>query len=356
MFKRGESMNCALIMAGGKGTRFWPVSTEEKPKQFLNLLGNKSMLQMTVERVKDYIDIDRIFICTSDSYKELVKEQLPNISERNIIIEPFGMNTAPCIALSSLIIERYFPNSNIIVLPADHLIGKQEEFIKVIKIGMDFVNDNSDSLITLGIEPNRPETGYGYIKLGEKNYQKNTIQKVEKFEEKPNYEKALKYLETGKYLWNSGIFIWNSRNIINLIKKFLPNTYESLKAVSDCNEKYIQEIINENYINTDSISIDYGIMEKVDRIWVIPCNFGWDDVGSWSSLERYAQKDEDGNVFRGNGVIHNASNNIIVSKKPIVVNGIEDIIIVETDDYIMISSKGKEQEIKEAKAKLDNTL
>lgn len=347
--------NCALIMAGGKGTRFWPISTEERPKQFLNLLGHKTMLQMTVERLKNHIDFNKIFICTSRNYIDLVKEQIPEIQTNNIIIEPEGRNTAPCIALSSIIIERYYPNSNIIVLPADHLVSKRDEFVAMLGIAEDFLNVNQESVITLGITPNRPETGYGYIKLDNIN-KKTLVNKVVQFVEKPNYEKALDYLNSGKYLWNSGIFIWNSQYIIKLIKEFLPKTYEALKELEKCSEKDIEDIINRNYCKTDSISIDYGIMEKADSIWVIPCSFGWDDVGSWSSLERYSMKDDEGNVFRASGIIHNSKNNIILSKKPIIVNGLNDIIVVETDEYIMISSKNKEQEIKEAKAKLEGMV
>lgn len=344
-------MKCALIMAGGRGTRFWPVSTEEKPKQFLKLLGNRSMLQMTVDRLNGYMDIEKIFICTSEKYVNLVKKQIPNIPDKNIIVEPFGMNTAPCIALSSILINKYYPNCNILVLPADHLVSKENKFISVIEKANNYLIKNSNAIITFGIRPNRPETGYGYIQISENNH--DEIYKAIKFVEKPNYESALKYLLSGKYLWNSGIFVWNSTYIIELIREFLPNTYEALEGVISCEYEDLQEIIDNNYHNTDAISIDYGVMEKAQSIYVIPCDFGWDDVGSWNSLERYAEKDENGNVFIANGITHNSSNNIILSRKPIVVNGIEDIIVVETEDYIMISSKSNEQEIKEAKAQLD---
>lgn len=343
-------MNCALIMAGGKGTRFWPVSTEEKPKQFLSLLGKKSMLQMTVDRINEYIDFDKIFICTSQKYVSLVKEQIPTIKEKNIIIEPFGMNTAPCIALSTMIINKYYPNSDIVVLPADHLVSKRKEFIDCIKKAFEHIEKNRDRLITFGIRPSRPETGYGYILTKECT---DEINNVIKFVEKPNYEKALEYVLSGRYLWNSGMFVWNSIYILDLIKEYLPNTYNALKDIMLCNENEIQNIVNLNYDKTDSISIDYGIMEKTNSIFVIPCDFGWDDIGSWNSLDRYSEKDENGNVFKAKGITYNSSNNIILSRKPILVNGVEDIIVVETEDYIMISSKRNEQEIKKAKEKLD---
>ena len=344
-------MKCALIMAGGKGTRFWPVSTEDRPKQFLNLLGNSTMLQMTVDRILPIIPIERIFICTGYKYINLVKEQIPNLPERNIIIEPEGRNTAPCISLSAMIINKYYPDCSMLVLPADHLVAKQEEFIDAIEKANKFVIDKSETLITFGIRPNRPETGYGYIKV--ENGNNEDIKKVKKFVEKPDYDKALEYLLSGNFLWNSGIFLWNTKYIIELIREFLPNTYEALSNIVECDDQDLQSLIDENYKMTDCISIDYGIMEKADSIYVVPCDFGWDDVGSWNSLERYAEKDGFGNVFMGSGITYNSSNNIILSKKPILVNGIEDIIIVETEDYIMISSKSKEQEIKEAKAELD---
>lgn len=344
-------MNCALIMAGGKGTRFWPVSTEEKPKQFLRLLGDKSMLQMTVDRLEGYIDIEKIFVCTSKKYIDLVKKQLPNIPEKNIIIEPFGRNTAPCIALSSIIINKYYPNCNILVLPADHLISKEDDFINIIEEASNYLRKNKESIITFGIRPNRPETGYGYIEV--RDGECKGVCKAIKFVEKPSYENALKYLSSGNYLWNSGMFLWNSLYIIELLREFLPKTYDALKDVISCEYEDLQTVIDDNYNKTDSISIDYGVMEKAESIYVIPCDFGWDDVGSWNSLERYADKDKNGNVFMANGITYNSSNNIILSRKPIVVNGIKDIIIVETEDYIMISSKSKEQEIKQAKEELD---
>jgi len=344
-------MKCALIMAGGKGTRFWPVSTEEKPKQFLNLLGERTMIQMTIDRLKGYIELEKIFICTSQVYIDLIKEQVPEIPERNIIVEPIGMNTAPCVALSSILINRYYPNASIFVLPSDHLVSKRDDFINSLEEAYLYLRENNESIITFGINPNRPETGYGYIEIDRND--SSRIKRTIKFVEKPNYEKALEYLVSGNYLWNSGIFAFKAKYIIELVKKHLPNTYEALKSLEDCEAKDIQKIINANYKNTDSISVDYGIMERINTIFVIKCDFGWDDVGSWNSLERYAEKDENGNVFIADGITYNSSNNIILSRKPIVVNGVKNIIVVETEEYIMISSKSKEQEIKKAKEELD---
>lgn len=345
-------MLCALIMAGGKGTRFWPLSTEEKPKQFLNLVGNETMIQMTVNRIKKCIPIERIFICTGERYIDLVKEQLPEILERNIIIEPFGMNTAPCIALSAFVIKRYYKDAKMVVLPSDHLIKNEKKFVDIVNTASEFLNDYKDAVITLGMTPTRPETGYGYIKyLKEQsiNINGNSIVKVEEFVEKPNKETAEKYLKDGYYLWNGGMFIWTVDNVINLTKKYLHNTYEALSGVLNIDEDKLQDYINEKYGLTDEISVDYGIMENSNEIYVIPSDFGWDDVGNWSSVERYGQKDEYENVFKADGYAFNSRNNIVLTNKKILLNNIEDLIVVETDDHILISSKAYEQDIKKAK-------
>lgn len=226
-------MLCALIMAGGKGTRFWPLSTEEKPKQFLNLIGNKTMIQMTIDRIKPIIPIDRIFVCTSEKYINLVKEQLPELPEKNIIVEPEGRNTAPCIALSALVIKRYYENATMVVLPSDHLISNEDRFRDILLDGEEYLKENGNSILTLGMTPNRPEIGYGYIKFTEDKSLVNNSEviKVEKFVEKPNKEKAEEYLKAGSYLWNGGMFLWNIDNIISRVKEHIPNTYEALKEI-----------------------------------------------------------------------------------------------------------------------------
>lgn len=345
-------MLCALIMAGGKGTRFWPLSTEEKPKQFLNLIGEDTMIQMTVNRIKPIIPIDRIFVCTGEKYVDLVKEQLPELPETNIIVEPEGRNTTPCIALSSFIIKRYYKDANMVVLPSDHLIKDEEEFRNIIESANDFIDSNQNSIITLGMQPTRPETGYGYIRYGieERKRNNHTIVKVDAFVEKPNKEKAEKYLCDGNYLWNGGMFIWSINNILNQISKYSPDTYSSLEKLNEAKENEVQSIINSKYSKTEAISIDYAVLEKSKDIYVIPSDFGWDDVGSWEALDRYRDKDEAGNVLVGNTKTLNGENNLVISSNnSVVVEGLSDIYVIENDGKILVGHKSNVKNVKELK-------
>lgn len=332
-------MLCALIMAGGKGTRFWPLSTEEKPKQFLSLIGKETMIQMTVNRIKPIIPIERIFVCTGAMYVELVKEQLPELPEKNIIVEPEGRNTTPCIALSALVIKRYYNDANMIVLPSDHLIKDEEEFRNIIIKSNVFLEQNRETIITLGMKPNRVETGYGYIKYDSNTTNKN-IFRVDKFVEKPNKEKAEEYLKDSSYLWNGGMFLWSVDNILSQIKKYSINTYEALCGIESVEERKLQELIDANYIKTEAISIDYSVLEKADNIYVIPSEIGWDDIGTWKSVERYKEKDKNNNIITENvRVIESKSNISINNAKKIVMIGIEDVMTLETEDSIYIVNK-----------------
>ncbi|GFP74196.1 mannose-1-phosphate guanylyltransferase [Clostridium fungisolvens] len=345
-------MLCALIMAGGKGTRFWPLSTEEKPKQFLKLLGEETMIQMTVNRIKPLIPLERIFVCTGENYVNLVKSQLPELNERNIIVEPEGRNTAPCMALSAFVISKYYKESTMVVLPSDHLINNDEKFLEVIRDGGEFLNDYPESIITLGMTPDRVEPGYGYIECSNDFIQINNNKaiKVKRFVEKPDKEKAKEYLREGTYLWNGGMFLWKNGFILKLLEENLKTTYEVLKPVENIEEDKLYEYVKENYKLTESISIDYGIMEKSTSIHVIPCDFGWDDIGSWASLERYRSKDNNFNICDNNIKIIDSNNNIGIShKKPIVFYGLEAVFYVETDEVIIITKKEKMNEIKEIK-------
>ena len=331
-------MLCALIMAGGKGTRFWPLSTEEKPKQFLNLVGDNTMIQMTVNRILPIIPIERIFVCTGEKYIDYVINQLPKLPKENIIVEPEGRNTAPCIALSSMIIKRKFNDASVLVLPSDHLIEKEDEFRSIILKGNDFLEKNPYNIVTLGIQPNRPETGYGYIKL--KNEIFNNIYKVDKFVEKPDENTAKKYLANGNYLWNSGMFLWKAENIINQIKNYSPEIYEALKEIETIEADVIGNYVKENYKNTTNISIDYAVLEHSKDIYVIPSDIGWDDIGTWKAVERYRDRDLDNNIVAENvSVIESKSNMIVNNKKRVVLIGIEEVMTLETEDSIFIVNK-----------------
>ena len=345
-------MLTALIMAGGKGTRFWPLSTEEKPKQFLNLIGEETMIQMTVNRIKPIIPIERIFVCTGAMYVNLVKEQLPELPERNIIVEPEGRNTAPCIALSAFVIKKYYENATMVVLPSDHLIKNEKEFRNIITNANKFIKDNDNAIITLGMKPSRPEVGYGYIKYG--NYYEYIngykVIKVDTFVEKPNKKTAEEYLADGSYLWNGGMFIWSANNILEQIKKYSQDTYEALKDIEEIEEKWLKYLIKAQYSETEAISIDYAVMEKSEDIYVIPSDFGWDDVGSWEALDRYREKDSFGNVYVGNTKAVDGRNNLIISSSnSVVVEGLSDIYVIENDGKILVGHKSNVANVKELK-------
>ena len=345
-------MLTALIMAGGKGTRFWPLSTEEKPKQFLNLIGEETMIQMTVNRVKPIIPIERIFVCTGEMYVDLVKEQLPELPERNIIVEPEGRNTAPCIALSAMVIDRYYKNSNMVVLPSDHLINDEEEFRNTLLAADSFIKEKDEAIVTLGMNPSRPEVGYGYIKYSDEVLKSNDFRviKVDSFVEKPNLDTAKKYLREGNYLWNGGMFIWSINNVINQIKMYSSNTYNALINVMEVSEDKLQETINNNYEGTEATSIDYAVLEKSKDVYVIPSNFGWDDVGSWEALDRYREKDELGNVLVGQSKAVKANNNLVISSNnSVVVEGLSDIYVIENDGKVLVGHKSNVANVKELK-------
>ena len=345
-------MLTALIMAGGKGTRFWPLSTEEKPKQFLNLIGEETMIQMTINRIKPIIPIERIFVCTGEMYVDLVKEQLPELPDRNIIVEPEGRNTAPCIALSAMVIDRYYKHSNMVVLPSDHLINDEEEFRNTLLAADSFIREKDEAIVTLGMNPTRPEVGYGYIKYSNEVLKSNDFRviKVDAFVEKPNLDTAKKYLREGNYLWNGGMFIWSINNIINQIKMYSPNTYNSLINIMEVREDKLQETINSNYENTEATSIDYAVLEKSKDVYVIPSNFGWDDVGSWEALDRYREKDELGNVLVGESKVVKANNNLVISSSnKVVVEGLSDIYVIENDGKVLVGHKSNVANIKELK-------
>lgn len=342
-------------MAGGKGTRFWPLSTEKKPKQFLNLLGEDTMIQMTVKRLLPLIPIERIFVVTGRQYENLVKEQLPDLPVDNIILEPYARNTAPCIALSAFVINKKYSDATIAVLPSDHMIKDEQRFREILDTGEQYIGLNKEAIVTLGIKPDRAETGYGYINY---SYNKTNINGIEikeviSFVEKPDKEKAEEYIKDGHFLWNGGMFIWKANNIINLTKIYLKNTFNALIEISAASEEEYENVLEEKYKDVDEISVDYGIMEKSSNIYVIPSEFGWDDVGSWYAVERYGKKDVNNNLCVGLIKNLHSFNNIVFSKdKPIVLAGLNNVLVVENDDMIFIGAKEEIEKIEEIKRKV----
>ena len=337
----------ALIMAGGRGERFWPKSRKNLPKQFLSLTDDgKTMIQLTVERILPLVKLEDIFIATNKAYRELVLEQIPGLPEENILCEPIGRNTAPCIGLGAIHIAQKYDDAIMFVLPSDHLIKFTNMFLKTLETGAD-VAENNTNLVTIGITPDYPETGYGYIKFDPRRTEGQAYA-VERFVEKPSLEVAKEYLSTEEYLWNSGMFIWKVSSILKNMQKFMPDTYESLIKIKEALGTPQQDsILEKEFHNMQSQSIDYGIMEKADNIYILPGTFGWDDVGSWLAVERIKKTNEFGNAVAGNIITVNTHNCIIQGdKKLIAIVGMEDTIVVDTKDATLICAKDSAGDIK----------
>lgn len=337
----------ALIMAGGRGERFWPKSRKSLPKQFLSLTGDgKTMIQLTVERILPLVDMQDIYIATNRSYKALVRQQLPELPEENILCEPVAKNTAPCIGLGAMHIAKKYEEAVMFVLPSDHLIKYNAMYLDTLRRASE-VAEEDENLVTLGIMPDYPETGYGYIKF-QPDARKGVAFEVERFVEKPDLETAKRYLATEQYLWNSGMFIWRISTILHNMEKYLPETYAGLGRIRDAiGTSEENEVLEKEFALFKSESIDYGIMEKADHIYTLPGSFGWDDVGSWNAVERIQPANEFGNVVNGNAVTVDTKRCIIQGgKKLIATVGLEDIIIVDTDDALLVCEKGDAGEIK----------
>ena len=349
-------MNVAVIMAGGAGTRFWPRSTKEKPKQFLRLFGKKSLIQQTVERLSGFIDEKNVMVITNNDYVHLVNRQLPNLDPKYIIGEPVARNTAPCIASAAALLHHDDPDAIMVVLPADHRIAENERFLEVIKSASQTAAEKN-SLVTIGIEPNRPETGYGYIRreaLPDVTFNNQDVYRVKNFTEKPELARARDFLESGDYLWNSGIFIWKVSAIVEAFRQYLPEIFEQMKILAA--SKKTEDDINEFYHKCPSISIDYGIMEKAEHVHVVPASFGWNDVGSWKAVHELADKDEDGNAVGDSTVIlQDATGNLVdvASGKTIALVGVDNVAVVETDDAILVLNLDKAQGVKEVVDEID---
>lgn len=348
-----QSHNHLVIMAGGVGSRFWPMSTEEKPKQFIDVLGvGKSLLQLTLERFKDICPLDHVWIVTNKKYVHTVQEQLPMVPAQNILQEPMRRNTAPCIAYVSWRIKAIDPSANIVVAPSDHIVTDVFEFQRIIKSTLKFASE-TDAIIALGMKPHYPETGYGYIQadLSTSSLRNKEIFRVDKFREKPDLQTAQTYIQQNNYFWNAGIFIWNVKTIINAFRVYVPaiaNIFESMMNVYGTEKE--QEVIDARYGECENISIDYAIMEKAEEIFVCPANFGWSDLGTWSSLLAHTNKDLYGNGIIGENIFLYDTNRCIVhatQSKKVVIQGLNDYIVVEKDGVLLICKLSEEQRIKQ---------
>jgi len=334
-------------MAGGVGTRFWPFSRTDFPKQFHDVLGTgKTLLQQTVERFDGVCPIENIYIVTSQEYKDIVKEQIPALTDDQILLEPNRRNTAPCIAYACYKIASKNPNANVVVAPADHIILKEENFRDTISIALGATR-NEDILVTLGIQPSRPDTGYGYIQYIP---DKMTVKKVKSFTEKPHLELALQFLDSGDFVWNAGIFVWNVNAFKKALKAYQPNIAEIFEGGDG--HYYLETedgFVQRAYQHCGSISIDNGIMEKAENVHVVLSNFGWSDLGTWKSLYEVSEKDANQNVTDGNLILHNTTNSIIKTPKDklVVVNGLDGFIVAEYDGVLLICKKEDEQKVKE---------
>lgn len=335
------------IMAGGVGSRFWPASRDARPKQFLDILGvGKSLIRLTYERFLNLCPSENILIVTNKKYKELVKEHLPELDYSQILCEPSMNNTAPCVAYTALRLKAMNKDANFIVAPSDHVILKENVFIHKLQTALDFTAKNK-ALVTLGITPTRPDTGYGYINFEDKS--QGELHKVKRFMEKPNLETARKFLANGDYLWNGGIFVWNVNTVLDAFRENAPEILNILEKGADCyNTAKEQAFIDEAYPTTPKISVDYAIMEKADNIYTIPSDIGWSDLGTWNSLYSYREKDDNGNVVNGRVVMEETKDCFIRTKdgKLTIVKGLEDYILVDEGDVLLVYPKKKEQEIK----------
>lgn len=341
-------------MAGGVGSRFWPVSTEEFPKQFHDMLGTgDTLIQKTFNRLANLIPKENIFILTNERYNDLVFEQLPEVTQRQVVLEPAMRNTAPCILYASLKIQKENPNAVMIVAPSDHWIEDEHAFTLNVQQAFDFCESN-DALMTLGIQPTFPNTGYGYIEYNKTA--KTSIKSVNQFREKPDYETAKSFIAQGNFLWNAGIFMWSVKSVVKAFKTNQPELFELFEnGISTYNTEAETAFIAENYVKAENVSVDYAIMETSNNVYVLPATFDWNDLGTWGSLYDKLDKDSDNNaVVNAKTLTMDASGNMIRTKgsKVVVVDGLQDYIIVDKDEVLLIFPKTKEQDIKKVLQKV----
>lgn len=339
-----------VIMAGGIGSRFWPKSRTANPKQFLDILNTgKTLIQLTYERFRTIVPEENFYVVTADDYETLVQEQLPDLVDYQILKEPVRRNTAPCITYACDKIYQRDPNATVIITPADHLILQEDRFLTVIAKCIDFVSNNN-LLVTIGLKPTKPSTGYGYIQYVDEPSHGEFF-KVKTFTEKPSLEIARTFIKSGDFLWNSGMFVWKAKTILEAIRKYLPEVGDAFKeGATYYNTANEENYIREAYSQCTNISIDYGVMEKADNVYTIPAQFGWSDVGSWGSLYEVYEHDYLGNAVAGKNVkIYDSANNMIMvpENKLVVLQGLRDFCVIDTGDVLLICEKSQEQEIKQ---------
>lgn len=350
-------MAYAVIIAGGRGERFWPRSRAGRPKQFLNLVGDRTMFQQAVDRAAGLVGHDRILVVTSAGFVDLVADQAPEIPATNVLQEPVGRDTAAAVGLAAVEIFARDPEGVMAVLPADHYVGQRDRFLEVLR-GALAASAGGECLVTLGITPTRPETGYGYILRGDRagTFGGVPVFRAIRFTEKPDLETAMEFLNGGRHLWNSGMFAWRVDLILKCIERYIPDLHSGLRKIADARETAgYREVLGEVYASLPRLSVDYGIMEKADNTVVIPADFGWDDVGSWTALERYMQSDDRGNVLKGRGILLDTRNCFIYTPgRTVGTIGLEDTIVVADGESLLVCRKDRAQEIKKITSAMDD--
>lgn len=343
-------MVCIVIMAGGRGERFWPKSRAAKPKQFTDITGAGNMLYLTYKRVVGFVAPEHIFVVTGADYRTATIESLPELPADNIIVEPEGRNTAPCIGLAAVVLENRYPGSVMVIVPADHYINDEDKFVDNLRTAADLAVATG-GLVTIGVRPNRPETGYGYLQTGEEvdTGSGKTGYQVTRFVEKPAFDLAVKLLAEGNYLWNAGIFVWQTSVILQAFAEYLPEVHQGLTTIAAClGAGNFAAVLKEVYACLPKISVDYGIMEKADRVYTIPGEFLWDDVGTWKALPRLLGTDQNGNVLTGEVIALDTQNSIVdAGRRLVAVIGADDLVIVDTEDVTFVCDKNKLDMVRE---------
>ena len=338
----------AVIMAGGKGTRFWPRSTEKKPKQLLNIVGRRSMLEQTISRIGNLLPIENVLVVAGEAHGEELRRQLAELPADNIFLEPVGRNTAACIGLAAHVVQHRDPGAVMAVLPADHLITDEDLFLSALRAAVSMARKRP-VLITLGVRPVSPETGYGYIEAGEHvdEVHEHNFYKVTSFHEKPDLQRAKQYLEEGNFFWNSGMFVWQAEVILTAIKNYLPGLYADLHRLKPfLDTDGLDKEINHIYPDLESISIDYGVMEKADNVLMVPADFGWNDLGNWTSMAEIWPQDNQSNAHQGEIMAMESRGNVVFSQdKLCVLFGVDNLIVVDTEEALLVCPVNRAQDI-----------